>query len=49
MEEVPKVERRLKGKQDVRTPEQKEIATIEKVYHNDETGYRNLKDTWKAA
>ena len=32
MEEVPKVERRLRGKQDIRTPEQKKIATIEKVY-----------------
>ena len=37
MEEVPKVKRRLVGKQDIRTPEQKKIATIEKVYYDNET------------
>ena len=46
---VPKVKRRLAVKTDVRTPEQKKIATIEKVYYNNETGYQNLKETWKAA
>ena len=29
---VPKVKRIIVGKQDVRTPEEKRIATIEKVY-----------------
>ena len=46
---APKVKRRLVAKTDVRTPEQKRIATIEKVYYDNETGYRNLKETWKAA
>ena len=46
---VPKVKRRIVGKQDVRTPEEKRIATIEKVYYNNETGYQNLRETWKAA
>ena len=32
MEVAPKVKRRIVGKQDVRTPEQKKIATIAKVY-----------------
>ena len=49
MEEAPKVKRRIVGKQDVRTPEEKRIATIEKVYYNNETGYQNLRETWKAA
>ena len=44
-----KVKRRIVGKQDVRTPEQKKIATIEKVYYDNATGYQNLKETWKAA
>ena len=34
MEETPKVRGRVVGKQDVRTPEQKKIATIEKVYYD---------------
>ena len=29
---APKVKRRIVGKQDVRMPEEKKIATIEKVY-----------------
>ena len=49
MEEVPKVKRRLVGKQDIRSPEQKKIATIEKVYYDNATGYQNLRETWKAA
>ena len=49
MEEAPKVKRRIVGKQDIQTPEQNKIATIEKVYYNDATGYRSLKDPWKAA
>ena len=46
---VPKVKRRIVGKQDVRTPQEKRIATIEKVYYNNETGYQNIRETWKAA
>ena len=46
---VPKVKRRLVVKTDVRTPEQKKIATIEKVYYDNETGYQNIRETWKAA
>ena len=46
---APKVKRRIVGKQDVRTPEEKRIATIEKVYYNNDTGYQNLRETWKAA
>ena len=49
MEEAPKVKRRVVCKQDVRTPEQNKIATIEKVYYDNETGYQNLRETWKAA
>ena len=37
------------GKQDVRTPAQSRIDAIEKVYYDNNTGYRNLKETWKAA
>ena len=46
---VPKVKRRLVVKTDVRTPEEKKIATIEKVYYDNATGYQNLRETWKAA
>ena len=49
MEIAPKVKRRLVGKQDVRTHEEKKIATIEKVYYDNETGYQNIRETWKAA
>ena len=49
MEVAPKVKSRRVGKQDVRTPEQKKIATIEKVYYDKETGYQNIRETWKAA
>ena len=45
MEKAPKVRRRVVGKQDVRTPEQKKIATIEKVYYDNETGYQNIRET----
>ena len=81
MEEAPKVKRRVVGKQDGRTPEQKRLAAIkeedekkqaaikeeeekrqaaikkelerkraviEKVYYDDATGCRNLRETWKA-
>ena len=59
-EEAPKVKRRLVGKQDARTPEEKRLAAIkdeeerkraiiEKVYYDDETGYRSIRETWKAA
>ena len=34
MEEAPKVRRRVVGKQDIRTPDQKKIATIEKAYYD---------------
>ena len=54
MEDVPKIVRILRGKQDIRTPEQKKQAAIqkeqerkreviEKVYYNNDTGYINLK------
>ena len=46
---APKVRRRLVVKTDVRTPEQKRIATIEKVYYDNDTGYQNIRETWKAA
>ena len=49
MEVVPKLVRRLKGKQDIRTAEQKKQAVIEKVYYDNDTGYQNIKRTWKAA
>ena len=49
MEVAPKVKRIIVGKQDIRTPEEKRIATIEKVYYNNEPGYQNLIETWKAA
>ena len=42
---VPNFKRRIVGKQDMRTPEEKRIATIEKVYYNNETGYPNLRET----
>ena len=43
MEVVPKLVRRLNGKQDIRTAEQKKQAIIEKVYYDKDTGYRNLR------
>ena len=49
MEAAPVVRRAIVGKQDVRTPAQKRIDVIEKVYYDNVTGYRNLKETWKAA
>ena len=49
MEAAPGVRRAIVGKQDVRTPAQKRIDVIEKVYYDNVTGYRNLKETWKAA
>ena len=42
---APTVKRRIVGKQDVRTPEEKRIATIEKVYYNNETGCQNFRET----
>ena len=49
MEVAPGVRRAIVGKQDVRTPAQRRIDAIEKVYYDNNTGYRNLKETWKAA
>ena len=37
MEVVPKLVKRLKGKQDIRTAEQKKQAIIEKVYYDKDT------------
>ena len=31
------------------TPEEKKRVVIESMYYNNETGYRNIKETWKAA
>ena len=49
MEEAPKLKIIIVGKQDIRTPEQKQIASTEKVYYDNETGYQNIWATWKAA
>ena len=49
MEAAPEVRKAIIGKQDVRTPKQRRIDVIEKVYYNNVTGYRNIKETWKAA
>ena len=49
MEEVPKVERRLKGKQDIRTPEQKRLAAEKEEEEKKQAAIKEEEEKRQAA